>query len=632
MANSPEDSNPYVSRRRVVQMAAGGTVALLAGCSGDGGDGSGDGRDGSGDGGDGSDGGGDGSDGSNGDGTATEADGTRTPVDATLRTFERHWMNEANLNPFSNSPASGIRWHFFTQLAMYSSGATFDQDERVSYNEFQPMGAEDWSVDDGTWTITLRDDWEWTSGDPVTASDLALRLRLMEYEDAMIWKYIDGVSESDERTLALELNDSYDPDLLQHTLFGASMQLDTPTEIDGETSQFAATLEKLQDASSQSAEDEAFKELVDFNWYPQDATLSGPYAVTDVSKSELVLERHDGFYDPVDFTNVSMKTLDLGQTGSPSQAISTGDIDISDLPTPEVAASFPDSVHTVARQGTSGVGYGLNYEDPGGGVLTERNLRRAIAFLLSSENASQNSNPLKAGVLEEPPTGIVGASDWIDSDTLEQFDSYDVDTSKAESLMQEAGLSNDGGTWMTPDGEPLSIEVTTAPWHFYPAMGQTVVQVLQDFGIESNLNSLGSDAFVNTMWGDGSFTSAIGAWGGAHPANAFDGVFGETNVWGTPAELEVPMPIGDPDGSLETIDVRERTAQLADLSGDELQSEVETLAWAFNQNLPIIPLATENNGMAYSADGWAYPDRENPVWGTGRPREALFSNGLVDPE
>lgn len=92
------------------------------------------------------------------------------------------------------------------------------------------------------------------------------------------------------------------------------------------------------------------------------------------------------------------------------------------------------------------------------------------------------------------------------------------------------------------------------------------------------------------------------------------------------------MPVGDPEGSLETINVRERTAKLADLSGDELQSEVETLAWAFNQNLPIIPLATENNGMAYSEDGWAYPDRDNPVWGAGRPREALFSNGLIDPQ
>lgn len=605
MVDNTNERNRSVSRRRMMQAACAGTTVLLAGCGGDGGD-------------------------TPVDGDGATGDGTAAPVDATLATFERHWMNEANLNPFSSSRASGIAWHLFTQLSMYSTAATFNQDERVTYNDFPQMGASDWSYDGTEFSITLRDDWQWTSGDEVTAADLALRLRLMQYEDAALWNYLDGVTEEDEKTLVLNLNQEYDQDLIMQTLFGAGMQLDTPTEVNGETTQFAESLEELENASTATAEDDALQTLVEYNWYPQDAVLSGPFAVSDVSQSELLLERHDGFYDPVDFTSASMQTLDLGQTGSPSQAMSSGDIQLGSLPTPEVAASFSDDVHTVARQGSSGIGYGLNYSDPGGGPLAERNVRRAFAYLLSTENASQNSNPLKAGVLEEPPTCLIGASEWIGEDTLSNFDSYEPDESAATSLLEDAGFSNEDGTWMTPDGEAFSITVTTAPWIVYPAIGQTIVGTLQDFGIEAELESLGSDNFTNTLWGDGSYESSLGAWGGTHPANAFNGVFGETNVWNTPAELEVPMPVGDPEGSLETINVRERTTELANLSGDELSSAVEELAWAFNQTLPVIPLVTENGGMSYSTDGWSYPDRDHPVWGTGRPREALFSNGLVD--
>ena len=607
MDDNTESRNRYVSRRQMMQAAGAGTAFLLAGCSNGGDDTP-----------------------ASGDGTATGDGQTGTPVDATLATFERHWMNEADLNPFSSSRASGLAWHLFPQLSMYSTAATFDQEKRKTYNEFPKLGASDWSFDGKEFSVTLRDDWQWTSGDEVTAADLALRLRLMKYEDAPIWNYLDSISEDGDKTLTLTLNDEYDQGLVMQTLFGAGMQLDTPVKVNGSKTQYAKSLEELESASTSTEEDNALQTLVEFNWYPEDAVLSGPFAVSDVSKSELLLERHDGFYDPVNFTSASFRTLDLGQTGSPAQAISSGEIDLSGLPTPEVAASFPDNIHTVARQGSSGIGYGFNYSDPGGGVLKERNVRRAVAFLLSSKNCSQNSNPLKAGVIEEPPTCLIGASEWIGSDKLSNFNTYEPDQERATSLLKEAGLSKESGTWMTSGGKEFSIKVTTAPWIVYPAIGQTIVSTLQDFGINATLESLGSDAFVNTLWGDGTFQTSLGAWGGTHPANAFNGVFGKNNVWNTPAKLEVPMPVGDPEGDLQTINVRERTSKLASLSGDKLKSEVETLAWAFNQTLPIIPLVTENGGMSYSTNGWSYPDREDPIWGTGRPREALFANGLVD--
>jgi peptide/nickel transport system substrate-binding protein len=106
-------------------------------------------------------------------------------------------------------------------------------------------------------------------------------------------------------------------------------------------------------------------------------------------------------------------------------------------------------------------------------------------------------------------------------------------------------------------------------------------------------------------------------------------VFGADNVWNTPAELEVPMPVGDPDGDLETINVHERTAELPSLAGDELEETVTTLSWAFNQTLPVIPLVTENGGFVYWTDRWEYPDREEAIWGLTRGREAMFATGAI---
>jgi len=594
------------TRRRMMQAVSAGTAMFIAGCGGG--------------------------------GTDTEQAGnTESIVDQTFKVAAGDWMNEANLNIYAPDTAAGSAWQLFPPLALFSTTATFnplDEAEEVTYNEYRPLAASDWSFEGDEMSITLHDDWQWTSGDEVTSADLALRFRILEYTNDPIWNYMDAVREEDEKTVVLELKKAYDQEFIKQTLFAIGQAINTPKTINGEKSEFAKIYEEMESASTQSEEDEALESLNNFNWHPNDAVFSGPWKLTNLSKSEMILERHEGFYNPVNFSNMSNNTHGIGQASSAPQALSTGDLETTQLPAPEVVRTYSDDINVIVAQGTSGIGYALNYEDPGGGLLQNRNLHRAIAYVLSSERASKNSNELRAGAISGPGayTGMFGASAWLSEDTLSQLDNYERDTEKAASLLRDEGFTKQNDSWVGPDGEELTLEVNTAPWHVWPALGQTVVGTLNDFGVNTTLNALGSSSFANTLWGTQGYQTSMSVLGAAHPVNAYDTVFGEDNIFNTPPEIEVPMPIGDPQGSLETINVRERTSQLADLSGDELRSEVETLAWAFNQTLPVIPLVTENGGLAYSEEDWNYPDREDPIWGAPRGREAIASCGLVSAD
>lgn len=599
-----------ITRRRMMQLAAGSSIAVVAGCSGNTGDKTTEGGDTGG-----------------GSDTTTE----QKPVDIEFRTFERNWMDTANLNPFSNSRAAGPAWMLLPSLARYSSVATFNGEKEVKYNQFFPMAAKDWQIDGKEMTITIRDDWQWTSGDPVTSDDLALRLRLAKYFGHAIWDHIDEVKKDGDKSVVLSVKGEINPALLEHTLFDTGMQVDTPYKVKGEKTEFTKAWEALEEATSKEERNKITEKLVGYSWTPADnAVLNGPFKATKATKNTLLLSRHDGFYDPVNFTEARMTTMGIGSAGAPQQAVVSEEIDLGPMPNASQREMLPEELQYTVRRGVSGVGFGVNYEKPGGGTIAKRNVRRAIAYLFDLNQVSQNAGPLSTGVADHPYSNLVNAETWIPSDDLGKLETYQKDTAKAASILESEGFTKESGKWKLPNGDPFTLEVNTAPWIFYPRLGQTVVQTLQEFGVQASLNSLGSTKFASTLWGSQNYASSLGVWGGAHPYLAFRTVFGEGNVWNAPAKLEVPKTIGDPNSSLETVDVRKKVQKLQTLKGEEAKQTVTELAWAFNQNLPVIPMVTENWGATYWTDDWEFPSQDSPVWGCHYTKSALNSHGMVN--
>jgi ABC-type transport system substrate-binding protein len=189
---------------------------------------------------------------------------------------------------------------------------------------------------------------------------------------------------------------------------------------------------------------------------------------------------------------------------------------------------------------------------------------------------------------------------------------------------QNAGGSGSGGQWYTPDGERLTINVKAPSNGTWPLNAQTAVQTLSAFGIDSSAVLRESAAYGDDI-NNSNFGMAINVWGGAqtrHPYSFYSTIFSSSNVRTgnfEPTAMEVPMPIGDPNGSTETVDVQAKIEALGSAGSDEQGPIIEELAWIYNQTLPRLPLMSGVARRWLTDDDWNLPPkdseymRDNPV-------------------
>ena len=79
------------------------------------------------------------------------------------------------------------------------------------------------------------------------------------------------------------------------------------------------------------------------------------------------------------------------------------------------------------------------------------------------------------------------------------------------------------------------------------------------------------------------------------------------------------MPIGDPDGALESINVAEENSKLRrNISAQEEQEIVQKLAWVHNQYLPIAGWNEVNSPRYIRNDKWNFPGEDHEMWEVDR--------------
>jgi ABC-type transport system substrate-binding protein len=180
------------------------------------------------------------------------------------------------------------------------------------------------------------------------------------------------------------------------------------------------------------------------------------------------------------------------------------------------------------------------------------------------------------------------------------------------------------GAWYTPDGDRLTIDITAPANGTWPLNCQTAAATLSAFGIESSPVLRESAAYGDDVQ-NSDFTMAINVWGGAttsHPFSFFSQAFSQDRATVgnfDPTAMDVPMPVGDPRGSIETVDVTETIAALGEAKPEEERDIVRKLAWIYNQTLPRLPLMSGVARRWLNGAKWDYPDkdseymRDNPV-------------------
>jgi len=96
-----------------------------------------------------------------------------------------------------------------------------------------------------------------------------------------------------------------------------------------------------------------------------------------------------------------------------------------------------------------------------------------------------------------------------------------------------------------------------------------------------------------------------------------------------PTEFEVPMPVGDAEGELQTVDVASKVEKLGRVSGEEATRLVRELGWVYNQAPPNYPISQFTNSGWMTTDHWEFPAVDEPIMSIYAPAYFLMKKGKL---
>jgi len=446
-SHSSGDYSDVVSRRKFVSLAGTTGAAAVAGCLGGDGDSDDDGDDG-------------------------------TSGETYDYGEENIWFETASgsfaVDTFQYNPAAG--WFIpHSQFGVYARWAQFD----YINGEFLPHLVTDWEHTDGSFVCTLAENFTWGStGNSITAEDLALQLQIQINNGDQLGDLADNI----EATGDYELTVSYADDVRQDFI--------TYSVLDRQAA-FAPSI----------WEDEADNESPASVEVPE-PDPSGPLALTSRESNYHRYEPRNGLEnyedDAVAGDHYNWNGYDLGYRQSNNafhSSFEAGELDgvHSLFADPQTLDRFPDSVRQFQIPGGFGMGI---WPDHSNEPWSVREVRQAFYYSLDRTAIIENVG--SSTKVEHPaPTGLTAASveSALGSDEPEGFNSYSLDTEKAESLLSEAGYS------MSDISPTLEYP---AGWSDWAVAAQAVVDQASNAGwnISGNGNSNGPGTYAANL-GDG---------------------------------------------------------------------------------------------------------------------------------
>ncbi|WP_436927502.1 ABC transporter substrate-binding protein [Halosimplex amylolyticum] len=490
---------------------------------------------------------------------------------------------------------------------------------------FEPSVAESWSIpstlEEGTTvTVTIREDANWHNGDPVTAQDLVTQMRLNRhvYGDSYnVWAFTDSVQTTGEKTVELTLASAVNPKIFKDKLLRSRLTIKHDL--------YSDYLARFEEAQNEEEEKQVRSDI-------QSETIEDPYG-NNAFKFDRKSSDRVRFVKNEDFWNADAVTIPVWDVRGIAfenldSAVRSDTIEFKSRTWP--IAGWLESDHWTYRRAPQsyGEGWGFNLSHE---YFGQREVRQAFAYILDFDPifvdwavaaagiSVSMAEDLRPGQSPPVPNAMTAQQNeaWFD-DPTDIFTAYEKDDEKAMSLLREAGFSKDGGTVMTPDGDPWEPQVP-APSGWKPWI-EGIVNQMREFGINFQMQQTGQ--FWGQIFPNGFETSCSPwLWGGGpgganpHPFYQFqpyvgDGYYGPRLSW--PDEVEVPMPVGDPDGSLETMtrqDIINRVVELQKISSedeDQIKELTTELAWIHNQLLPVIPLRQGGSNQHMSTDHWEW--------------------------
>ncbi|WP_435362158.1 ABC transporter substrate-binding protein [Haloarchaeobius sp. DFWS5] len=560
------------TRRRFLQAAGAAGVAGLAGCAGSNTD---DPENGS---------GGGGGDGTDGTGTGTTDAKSLEMTDETFVTATTNVPKDMQFNPYGQQYPDRAALALFENL-LYVNEAT---------SKFMPGVLESWDIGSDKVTLTVRDGFHWHNGDAVTAEDVAFKLKLEMYNGAAVGNIAlpENVNVPDESTVELGLERAVSDEVFLYSL--KPIALDTPK------SEFQEFLDAYEsDGEAPGMTEKTLDKPVG----------TGPFKFVHARNQELVAERFDDHPD-ADKINFKRFRWDYLQSNQKQwQALKSDTVDgIDNVFTPaNISKGYGDHIREIPMPANWGMGIMFNHDHEHYG---QQNVKRAVQYVIDREKLAQTAGG-KMHVPVDVPSGLPGNfdgsyKDWL-GDSLSSFDKYEPNTDKAAQLLKDAGFSKDGGSWKDSNGKTLKFPYKIpAGWNDWTAGGQSIVQDLNDFGIEASLNP--SQSYWGDIYGNQEYSVAGLGWpdGKLYPYFSLNKLLNGTrsrDILKFPREVDV-TPLGKPNGQKQTVELEPELQELAGLTGEEAKQKTQELAWIVNRHLPMAPLMEKVDQAWLTTDDW----------------------------
>ena len=505
-------------------------------------------------------------------------------------------------------------------------------------NDWMPLAGESWEyVDETTIRVNLQTG-DWSDGSPFTSQDVIDTFDIARLQNLTVWRFMEDVVAVDDSTVDFILTEA-------STTVPRRILRETNIRPSSTYGAWAEQVRGLVAEGLDSESDEWSALLQEFNEFrPEDYVVLGPYKIDQdsVTESQMILNKNETSF-MADWVNFDRIVNFNGETPDVTPLVLAREVDYA-------THGFPPATENQFKADGTRIIRGPLYTGPAlyfNHTIHPFELpefRQALAYAIDRDENGFVSLA-ESGKRQVMMSGFADsvADVWLTDDTKAALNHYDFDIAKAEEILLGLGFSRDSdGVWLDDTGARMEFELT-APAEFadWSAAAENTAEQLTAFGIQTTFRGVNFQQHpVDVRAGD--FQLAIRDWGAGnpHPHFAFNTNFNSYNfTGGTDAAtagdgMNFAMVQPTSLGELDLATLVDESGKGGDMAAQ--QDQVNTLALAYNELLPQIPLWERygnNPAPQVRVSGW--PADGDPIYNNGPYGDpfvvVLLLNGTLKP-
>lgn len=503
-----------------------------------------------------------------------------------------------NNNPFATTSSAGAMAY---QWLMYEPLQQFNPARPAEPNKPWLASSVKWADDYKSADVTVRDNAKWQDGQPLTADDVAFTFNLLKNTDPKnpnplnqyVIPYVDATASGNT----------------VHVTFSSNMFVNQNKIM----AQTPIVPKHIWSTIKDPSKDTIAKPVG-----------SGPYVLKSFTQAGATLDlRTDGGYwqnlpKVKEIRAVSYSTNDTQATALANDSSEWSFVFIPNVQ--KVYVGVDPAHHHVWAPGVLGIhGLWLNTTVK---PFNDVKLRQAMNMVI---NRADIFNQAESGYFHPEIKSVTGLPDGSGDAFIApdyKGKTLSVDVAGAKTLLQGAGYKLNGDTLTDPSGKPVTIKLTDpAPWSDYQTSLTLIQSNLAEIGIKATVDKANQDAWNDNV-NKGNFEATM-HWtnSGATPYDIYQTIMD--------GSLLKPIGTASNQGNFGRFDNKEATAALqtyANASSDaDRTAALNTLEKIFVEQVPMLPVGSDNVGMAYNDKYWTgWPSDSDPYSG-GQPTQPYES-------